>query len=137
MATHVLLPSSSLVRRADLVEIVGSGLELAAAGWGHRRIADRLDRPVSTVRGWLRCWSRRAGRVAGVFTLLLVDLADDPSVVLPAPAASLGADAVAAVAGFALAAGLRFGMATVPIWTLASAACHGRLLAPGWPAPVR
>jgi hypothetical protein len=125
-----------LVRRADVVEVVGAGLELAAAGWGHRRIADRLDRPVSTVRGWLRCWSRRAARVAGVFTFWLVDLADDPSVVLPAPATSVAADAVAAVVGFALAAGIRFGMVTAPTWTLASAACHGRLLSPGWPPPV-
>jgi hypothetical protein len=136
LATHILLPASLLVRRADLVEVVGAGLELAAAGWGQRRIADRLGRPVSTVRGWLRCWSRRAARVAGVFTSLLVDLADDPSAVLPAPTASVAADAVAAVVGFALAAGVRFGMVTAPRWALVSAACHGRLLAPGWP-PVR
>ena len=134
--THVLLPASLLVRRADVVELVGAGLELAAFGWGHRRIADRLDRPVSTVRGWLRCWSRRAGRVAGVFTSLLVALADDPVVVLPAPAVSPFADAVAAVVGFAFAARTRLGMVTAPTWALVSAACHGRLLAPGWPPPA-
>jgi Homeodomain-like domain len=122
-----------LVRRADLVEVVGAGLELAAAGWGHRRIADRLGRPVTTVRGWLRCWSRRAGRVAGVFTWLLVRLADDPSVVLPVPAGSGFADAVAAVLGFAVVARTRFGMVTAPTWQLVAAACHGRMLAPGWP----
>ncbi|MEV6011995.1 hypothetical protein AB0M29_34955 [Streptomyces sp. NPDC051976] len=66
-----------------------------------------------------------------------MDLADDPSWVLPAPTASVAADAVAAVVGFALAAGIRFGMVTAPTWSLASAACHGRLLAPGWPPTVR
>ncbi|MEV7190126.1 hypothetical protein [Kitasatospora sp. NPDC093102] len=71
-----------------------------------------------------------------MFTSLLVDLADDPSVVLPTPAASPVADAVEAVVGFALAVGTRFGMVTAPTWLLASAACHGRLLAPGWPPPV-
>jgi hypothetical protein len=38
----------------------------------------------------------------------VVDLADDPSAVLLAPAASVAADAVSAVVGFALAAGIRF-----------------------------
>ncbi|MET9452831.1 hypothetical protein [Streptomyces cinerochromogenes] len=45
----------SLVRRADVAEVVGVGLELAAVGWGSRRIRERLGRPVTTVRGWLRC----------------------------------------------------------------------------------
>jgi hypothetical protein len=124
---------SLLVRRADVVEVVGAGLELAAAGWGHRRIADRLRLPVSTVRGWLRCWAGRAGRVAGVFTTLLVRLADDPSVVLPAPAGSVSGDAVAAMLGFAACARARLGVLTAPTWLLVAAACHGRLLAPGWP----
>ncbi|MFF3159553.1 helix-turn-helix domain-containing protein [Streptomyces sp. NPDC057910] len=123
----------SLVRRADVVEVVGVGLELAATGWGSRRIAERLGRPVTTVRGWLRCFARRAGGTAAVFTSLLVALADDPSVVLPAPAGTVVADAVCAVVGFAFAARSRLGMLKVPTWLWVSAACHGRLLAPGWP----
>lgn len=132
-ATHLLLPVLSLVRRADAAEVVGAGLELAAVGWGCRRIAERLGRPVTTVRGWLRRWSRRAGRTAAVFTAWLVALADDPAAVLPAPAGTAVADAVCAVTGFAFAARARFGKLKVPTWLLVSAACHGRLLAPGWP----
>jgi hypothetical protein len=132
-ATHILLPALSLVRRADAAEVVGAGLELAAAGWGCRRIAGRLGRPMTTVRGWLRCWSRRAVRVTAVFTSLLVALADDPAAVLPAPAGTAVADAVCAAVGFAFAARTRLGMLKVPTWLLVSAACHGRLLAPGWP----
>jgi hypothetical protein len=90
---------SSLVRRADLVEVIGRGLELAACGWEFRRIAERLGRPATTVRDWLRCWSRRAGCVAAVFTSLLVALADDPAAVLPTPAGSVVTDAVAAATG--------------------------------------
>jgi hypothetical protein len=112
--THVLLPVLSLVRRADVVEVVGIGLELAAAGWGFRRIAERLGRPATTVRGWLRCWSRRAGRASSVFTAWLVVLADDPAAVLPVPAGSVVADAVSAATGFAFAVRSRFGMLTVP-----------------------
>ncbi|MFG3205301.1 helix-turn-helix domain-containing protein [Streptomyces sp. NPDC048192] len=123
----------SLVRRADVVEVIGAGLELAAAGWGARRIAEQLDRPTTTVRGWLRCWSRRAGQTAAVFTAWLVALADDPASVMPAPVGSVIADAVCAVTGFAFAARARLGMLKVPTWLLVSAACHGRLLAPGWP----
>ncbi|WP_338672613.1 helix-turn-helix domain-containing protein [Streptomyces sp. SCSIO 30461] len=125
---------SSLVRRADVAEVIGAGLELAATGWGFRRIATRLGRPATTVRGWLRCWSRRAGRTAAVFTSLLVALADDPALVLPTPAGTAVRDAVSAVTGFALAAAARLGMVKVPTWLLASAACHGRLLSPGWPS---
>ncbi|MCF1510462.1 hypothetical protein [Streptomyces glomeratus] len=107
--------------------------ELLGLGWGSRRIAERLGRPVTTVRGWLRCWSRRVGRTAAVFTAWMVALADDPAQVLPAPAGSAVADAVCAVTGFAFAARARSGMLRVPTWLLVSAACHGRLLAPGWP----
>lgn len=133
-ATHILLPVLSLVRRADTVEVVGAGLELAAAGWGSRRIAERLGRPVTTVRGWLRCFSRRAVRATAVFTAWLVALADDPASVLPVPAGTAVADAVSAAWGFAFAARARLGKLKVPTWLLVSAACHGRLLAPAWPS---
>ncbi|MGW1365345.1 helix-turn-helix domain-containing protein [Streptomyces chartreusis] len=124
----------SLVRRADAAEVIGAGLELAAAGWGCRRIAERLGRPMTTVRGWLRCWSRRAGRTAAVFTAWLVALADDPASVLPAPAGTAARDAVSAAVGFAVAARARLGKLKVPTWLLVSAAGQGRLLAPGWPS---
>ncbi|MDT0467100.1 MULTISPECIES: hypothetical protein [Streptomyces] len=71
-----------------------------------------------------------------MFASLLVALADDPSVVLPAPAAPVVGDAGAAVVGFAAAARSRLSMSFAPTWRLASAACHGRMLAPGWPPPV-
>ncbi|MET9119048.1 MULTISPECIES: helix-turn-helix domain-containing protein [Streptomyces] len=111
----------------------GGRLGLAAVGWGCRRIAERLGRPVTTVRGWLRRWSRSAGRTAAVFTAWLGALADDPAAVLPAPAGTAVADAVCAVTGFVFAVRARSGKLKVPTWLLVSAACHGRLLAPGWP----
>ena len=49
--THVLLPVRALLRRADVVEVIGVALGLAAVGWGHRRIAELLSRPAATVRG--------------------------------------------------------------------------------------
>ena len=68
--THVLLPAWCLLRRADAGEVIGAALEAAAAGDGHRKIAGRLGRPASTVRGWLRAFARRAEQVRLVFTAL-------------------------------------------------------------------
>jgi hypothetical protein len=66
------------------------------------------------------------------FLWLLVEVGTDP--VPPAPAPSVFADAVAAVAGVVAASVSRWpGIGEVPPWWLAVAASGGRLLAPGWP----
>ena len=132
-ATHVLLPVSLLLRRADTAVVVGAALEAKAAGDGHRRIAELLGRPAATVRGWLRRFAGRVEPVRVVFTLRARALAADP--VLPGPAGSGWADAVAAVAAAAAALMARF-CVKVPVWQVASAVSTARLLAPGWPAPT-
>ncbi|MFE2285363.1 hypothetical protein ACFXDJ_14455 [Streptomyces sp. NPDC059443] len=71
-----------------------------------------------------------------MFTSHLVALADDPSLVLPTPALSVFADAVAAVIAATIAAWFRFPMVTAPVWRVASAVSRGLLLAPGWPPPT-
>ncbi|MHB1928136.1 MAG: helix-turn-helix domain-containing protein [Acidimicrobiales bacterium] len=50
----MLLPDALLARRVDAVAVIGVALTHAAAGGGHRKVADRVGRPPSTVRGWLR-----------------------------------------------------------------------------------
>jgi hypothetical protein len=135
--THVLLPVSGLSRRADVVEVIGAALEMKAIGAGHRTIAGRLGRPATTVRGWLRRFAARAALVAGVFTSHLVAVAEDPAAVLPAPAPTVFADAVAAVIACGMAVRSRFSMVTAPIWRVASAVSRGLLLAPGRPPPTR
>ena len=87
-ATHVLLPAWCLSRRADAGEVIGQALEARAAGCGHRKIAERLVRPSSTVRGWPRAFARRAEQVRLVFTTLAASLVTDPP--LPAPAGTRG-----------------------------------------------
>lgn len=52
--THVLLPAHRSPRRADTAEVIGTALAAKARGHGYRAIAAQLDRPVSTVRRWLR-----------------------------------------------------------------------------------
>ena len=132
--THVLLPAWCLARRADCGEVIGFALEAKAAGAGHRAVAERLGRPASTVRGWLRAFSARAEQVRSVFTTLAASLVTDPP--LPAPACSLLGDAVAAVAAAAAAAAMVPGVGTVARWQLAAAVTCGLLLAPAWPARV-
>lgn len=67
----MLLPVNALVRRADEAVVIGAGVVLAAVGWGHRRIAARLDRPAGTVRGWVRRMRERAQVLRLGFTELL------------------------------------------------------------------
>jgi hypothetical protein len=132
-ATHVLLPVSLLLRRADTAAVIGAALQAKAAGGGHRGIAEQLGRPSATVRGWLRRVAARVEAVRVVFTLRARALASDP--VLPGPAGSEWADAVAAVNAAARAFMSRF-FVEVPVWEVACAVSVGRLLAPGWPAPT-
>jgi hypothetical protein len=130
--THVLLPAWCLLRRADAAAVIGAALEAAAGGGGHRRIAGLAGRPASTVRGWLRRFAGRAEAVRVFFTVLLARTSPDP--VMPAGAAEPVAAAVAAVAGAAAAVAARWPrLGEVPVWTAASAASGGLLLAPGWP----
>ncbi|MGH4015918.1 MAG: hypothetical protein ACRDSL_18755 [Pseudonocardiaceae bacterium] len=58
-------------------------------------------------------------------------MAPDP--VLPGPAGSGFADAVAAISAAAGAVAVRFGLGEVACWQAAAAVSSGRLLAPGWP----
>lgn len=131
--THVLLAVSCLLRRADGVDVVGAALRAKAAGAGHRLVAARLERPASTVRGWLRAFARNAEAARSVLMALLVQL--DP-LTGPLPVhPSVLADAVEAVGVCAGAARRRLGVVgAVSPWQLAAAVTGGRLLAPAWAA---
>ncbi len=128
----MLLPALWLLRRADAAAVIGGALEAKAAGSGHRRIAVRLGRPVSTVRGWLRRFAVRAEHARVAFTRLLHAL--DPVASALTPRGSVVADALEAVGRAAAAAVVR--LSPVGPWEFAARACAGRLLAPpsgsGW-----
>jgi uncharacterized protein DUF6431 len=126
--THVLLAQVVIPRRADVAEVIGAGLEIAALGMGHRSIAAVLGRAEGTVRGWLRRFRLRAEDVRRHFTVVLVAVADDP--VMPDAAGSAVADAVSAVAAAHRAAATRWpDMHTVSRWEFAGRVIGGRLLA--------
>ena len=130
LVTHVLLAVSCLLRRADGVEVIGAALLAKAGGAGHRAIAVRLGRAVSTVRGWLRAFAGNAERVRVVFTRLLVVL-DPLTPALPVHPSGF-ADAVEVVGASAGAARCRLGVVgAVSPWEQASAVTRGCLLVPG------
>ncbi|HET8599831.1 MAG TPA: hypothetical protein VFL99_05865 [Segeticoccus sp.] len=131
-ATHVLLAVSCLVRRADGAEVIGTALVAKATGVGHRRLAARLGRPASTVRGWLRAFACNADRVGALFAGLLVEL--DPLAGPIAPRGSGVADAVEVIGVVAAAARRRLGvLGAVSPWQLVAAVTGGRLLFPSGP----
>ncbi|MEZ0343173.1 DUF6431 domain-containing protein [Mycobacterium sp. pV006] len=52
--THIVLPAALQPRHADTTAVIGTALLHKVKGLGYRRIATAIDRPVSTVRRWLR-----------------------------------------------------------------------------------
>ena len=132
--THVLLPVTALLRRADAAGVIVSALAARASRRvGFRRIATELGRPAETVRGWLRRFAARAEAVRAVFTVWLAAVDADP--VMPQPAGGPIADAMTAIAAAAVAVTHRFALPEVPLAVAAVAISGGRLLAPGWPPP--
>lgn len=123
-STHVLLPDGLLVRRVDTAEVIGAALSAAARGAGHRRVAERVGRPSSTVRDWLRRFRSVVVRVAAHFAMWADRL--DPMLGPVVPAGSPIADALEAIGVAARAASLRLG--SRPVWSWVSVLTVGRLL---------
>jgi hypothetical protein len=132
--THVLLPVSCLLRRADALEVIAAALAARAGGAGHRLIAAGLGRAPETVRGWLRRFGGRLEAVRSFFTVLMVRVGIDP--VIPESGASGWVNALSAIAGAWAATASRFRAGAVGLlgpWSGACAASSGRLLSPSWP----
>ncbi len=130
--THVLLPASLVLRRADTAEGIGAALTARARGAGHRTIAARLGRPVSTVRRWLRRAQGEHAQWLGEQGVQHAYRADpdilNSRLVWPTP---LG-DALNLLAAAALAYQRRWDW-QLPVWTLIGMITQGRLLPPPQP----
>lgn len=130
LRTQVLLPASVLLRRADPVTVIGAALLAKAGGAGHRRIAQALGLPASTVRGWLRRLVAMARRILAVLAAAAAQLGTE--FVAPVPTT----DPVSAVAellgALSSAMARRLGGSCSP-WQLAAVLTGGRLLVPAGP----
>jgi hypothetical protein len=126
--THVLLPAVVAPRRADTTAVIGSALLASARGTGYRRIAAQLDRPLSTVRRWIRA-VRDPNHVEWLCTQAVGWLAQLDRDVLGGlrPEATRLGEALTALAAAAVT--LRARVAPrVPAWTLI--ACSPRSTSP-------
>ena len=130
LVTHVLLPTSCLLRRADGAEVIGAGLTLKATGRGHRPVAAALGVPAATVRRWFAAFAAAAAAVTSVLAVVAAEL-DPLRGPLPVHAGGVVAGAVELVGSVAAAARRRLGVVgAVSAWELVAAVTGGRLLAP-------
>ena len=114
-ATHVLLSINLAARRADAAAVIAAAIEAKwAEGVGHRVIASRLDRPVSTVRGWLRAFASSATAITHVVTALVGRDAPDAAALWPATAATAAGQAVSVLMAYGRVLASRFGIVMVP-----------------------
>ena len=125
-ATHVILDTGLLPRRAYAAGLIGQALVAAARGRGHRRIARDLDVPGGTVRGWVRRARRSAGqlRAAGVQAVVALDPDALPAQARPGQLAS----ALDALGAAAMALGDRFGVPHASPRARVTVLTRGRLL---------
>lgn len=124
-ATHVLLEAGLAARRADAAAVIASAVEAkTAVAHGHRRIAARLGRPASAVRGWLRAFVSSAGAIAEEFTALSHRDGADAAGLWPAAVPTPAGRALSAVAANAGVLAARFGIVTMA-WQVAGLAAAG------------
>jgi hypothetical protein len=134
-ATQVLLPVVFFSRRADVALVIARAVELAAGGWGFRRIAKLLARPPTTVRGWLRSARVAASAGTGVLWAVAVGAAPDPAAVAPAPSPTPLGGLVSACAALAAGCAARWRGDAGPWQAAAAAACRSRFLQSSWWGP--
>lgn len=125
LVTHVLLPTLVLLRRMDVVEVIGAALTARFMD-GRSRAETAREAGVcwDTARGWVRRFRGRAAEIGAEFTALAHRW--DPELASIEPRGSVDLDALEAIGAAAAAAVRRFG--SVPPWALAAGASGGRLL---------
>nr|WP_310287183.1 DUF6431 domain-containing protein [Paeniglutamicibacter sulfureus] len=126
--THVLLPVVLAARKADEALVIAAAIEAKALeGLGHRSIADRVGRPVSTVRGWLRSFGSSAASLCSWFRSLLLRDASDAASLWPQSARGILAQALGVLLAYARVVGERFAVpeASAVPWHAAALASAG------------
>ncbi len=72
--SHVFLPVRAFPRRTDSVETVWKALIAASDGLGHRKVAEQVGVPATTVRGWLQRARTNSEIITARATILRSDL---------------------------------------------------------------
>ncbi len=100
----MLVWAATFPHRCDTADTVGAALVAAVSGLGYRRVAERVERPATTVRGWLRRARVNSDVVRAEATMALHALDPDTGPITPAGSA-LGE--LIEVVGLATAAAVR------------------------------
>lgn len=128
-ATHILLPVLFTARRADDASVIAHAVERSVVhGAGHRKIAAELDRPATTVRGWIRDFRANAQAILAEFTARVHRATAEALGIWPAPAASTVADALGMLIAHARVLaphGTKSGTVVNVAWQHAALAGHG------------
>ncbi|MGH3751453.1 MAG: DUF6431 domain-containing protein [Pseudonocardiaceae bacterium] len=128
--THVLLPGAVAPRRADTTAVIGAALRASAGGAGYRRIAALLERPVSTVRRWVRA-GRDSEHIEWLRAQAVEWIARVDREVMAAltPEATRLGEALTALAAAAVTIRDRV-VPHVPAWTIIGQITRGRIVSP-------
>lgn len=124
--TQVLVWARTFPHRCDTAETVGAALVAAAEGLGFRRVAEHVERPATTVRGWLRRARTNSEVVRSDATVALHAL--DPNAERITPAGSALGEMLEVV-GLATAAAVRRLAPMPPPWQVATAITAAGILA--------
>lgn len=127
-ATHVVLDAALLARRGYTAQVIGHALLGVARGQTHRAIAEQVDVPCDTVRGWIRC-ARRTGHHLWTLAVQAVVALDQHAL----PERGWPDTLTAAVDVLARAAHLaqqRLGPAFARPWSAITVLTRGQLLTP-------
>ena len=126
LVTHVLLPTVALLRRRDVVEVIGEALQARfLEGKSRARVAEGAGVHPVTARRWCARFAVRAEKIRVAFVALAHDL--DASLGPVEARGSPAVDALEAVGVAGAAAARRFGPA--PLWRFVAGASGGLLLA--------
>ncbi len=125
LATHVLLPTTLLLRRRDLAAVIGEALSSRHLdGASLATVAKSAGVLPDTARGWLRRFAERADDIRATFAALAHRY--DPQLPPIEARGSPCADALEAI-GVAAAAAVRL-LGPSPLWDFVAGASGGRLL---------
>jgi hypothetical protein len=125
LITHVLLSTIALVRRRDVVEVIGEALTARYLdGKSRSVVAAEAGVPFDTARGWQRRFSGKSGEIRELFSTLAHRL--DANLGPIQARHSPEADALEAIGVAAAAAARQLGPG--PLWGFVAGASSGMLL---------
>ncbi|MHB8313661.1 MAG: helix-turn-helix domain-containing protein [Candidatus Dormibacteria bacterium] len=121
----MLLPTVMLVRRRDVVEVIGEALQARFVDKRSRKtVADEAGVQLPTACNWFRRFADRAPEIRAAFTTLAHDL--DAGLGPIESRGSPAADALEAIGVAGAAAARRLGPS--PLWAFVAGASNGMLL---------